>query len=225
MTSPTSGPSSLTIYFDLLDVADEVLKAASTLEQPGTPEDLARSRVRCASALLLTCSALEACINVFAGLFYSNPGISQASTDGWLPSTKYPGCMTWHEKRPVDKWQNFAHKFADHCLTGSGISGWGQRLESLFDARNELITHFKGAWGAHDLEQRFQALTAASVGADVQFARVLVNALDGAYQAKHGKLAYSTTPPTGIRASTPQPWIELPGGPIGTAGKDRVGPA
>ena len=219
MTSSASGQSSLNIHYTLLDVAEEVLKSASALEQQGSLDSLAGGRVRCASALLLACSALEACINVFAGLYYEGPGKSCGPV--W-PCTN--NGRSWHWHSLTDKWRQFAAIFCGGSLPAT--SGWETRLISMSDQRNELVAHFKGAWGANDLDQRYRALTAASVGDDVQFARDLVNALHHGYEAKHGSLFYSATP----LATTPgpqvigPPWAGLPAGPIGTAGKDRVEP-
>jgi len=217
MTSPTSGQSSLDIDFTLLDVAAELLVSASALEQQGSPDSLAGGRVRCASALLLACSALEACINVFAGLYYEGPGKSGGPV--W-PCTRSGRGWHWHSL--TEKWQHFAPVFCGGSLPAA--SGWKGTLATLVGQRNELVAHFKGAWGAADLDQRYQALAAASVGNDVQFARDLVNALHSAYQAKHGPLSYSATPVAAAPGPhvTGPPWSGLPAGPIGTAGKDRV---
>jgi len=215
-------PVSLAIHYGLLTAADKLLIAAKELERQGDEASLSQCRACCASALFVACSALEGCMNVFAGIFYENHGREHAEADEWTPDPRHCGRMKWHNHKTVRKWTRYAPKFVGGTLTGEGLERWEERLEVLAAARDHLFAHFKGAWGPADLEAAYQALAVDETVRYVDMARALIGALHRSYEAVHRvRISYGGKDGPILprqRTALDQPWSVLTEGPIPTAG-------
>lgn len=185
------------VDYPLLTVAKGLAAEADSLERGG---DIEKSRWHCAGGLALICAALEGCINVYAGFYYSGPGVGDAAKDGWPDSWFRPG-----GHRPHVKWQCYGRTIAGRDFTANqpALRDWQNRLQRLFDDRNDLVMHFKGAWSTGDTDARWNALCAKRLHEELDFARALIARFIAVFRCTHPG-SYSDRPvgPALIDAAT-----------------------